>query len=94
MILVKHSKMLLEDDLTIAALSYLVSGWLFEICPCPLAKLQVRGAERNFGSRDKNFVWALWSVVPQNHVMSKEKVIVSADVQISAQYLVMSKIRS
>ena len=32
-----------------------------------------RGAERNFGPRGKNFVWALWSVVSQNHVMSKTK---------------------
>ena len=72
MTLIKHSKMLRVDDLTIAALSYLVSGWLFEICPCPLEQLQVRGAERNFGPRGKNFVWAFWSAVPQNHVMSKK----------------------
>ena len=31
-----------------------------------------RGADRNFGPRGKKFVWALWSVVPQNHVMSKK----------------------
>ena len=52
-----------------------------------------RGAERNFGPRGKNFVQALWSVVPQNHMMSKKKVIASADVRISAQNQVMSKKR-
>ena len=52
-----------------------------------------RGAERNFETRDENFFWALWSVVPQNHVMSKKKVRASADVRISAQNQVTSKKR-
>ena len=34
--------------------------------------LVYRGTERNFGLMDKNFVWALWSVVSQNHVMGKK----------------------
>ena len=33
----------------------------------------VRGAERTFGPRGKKFVWALWSVVPQKHMISKKK---------------------
>ena len=41
MFLIKHSEMLQVDDLAIAALSYLVSGWIFKIYPCSLAKLQV-----------------------------------------------------
>ena len=49
--------------------------------------------ERNFGPRGKNFVWAVWSVVPQNQVMSKKKVIAPAAVRISAQNQVMSKKR-
>ena len=53
----------------------------------------IRGAERNFGPRGKNFVWVLWSVVHQNHVMSKKKAIASADVRISTQNQVMSKKR-
>ena len=57
----------------------------------PRTFVTVRDAERNFGPRGKNFVWVLWSVVPQNHVMSKKKVIASADVRISAQNQVMSK---
>ena len=32
-----------------------------------------RGAERTFGPRGKKFVWALWSVVPQKHMISKKK---------------------
>ena len=80
------------DDLTIAALSYLVSGWLFEICPRPLAKLQVRGAERNFGPRQKFHLGPLVSDAPKSRDEQK-KVITSADVQISAQNRVMSKKR-
>ena len=57
----------------------------------PINLCMIRGAERNFGPRGKNFVWALWSVVLQNHVMSKKKVIASADLWISAQNQVMSK---
>ena len=52
-----------------------------------------RRAERNFGPRGKNFVWAFWPVVPKNHVMSKKKVRASADVRISVQNQVMSKKR-
>ena len=44
------------------------------------------GAPREIsGPKGKNFVWALWSEVPQNHVMSKKKVKASADVRISAR---------
>ena len=32
-----------------------------------------RGAERTFGPWGKKFVWALWSVVPQKHMISKKK---------------------
>ena len=32
-----------------------------------------RGAERTFGPRGKKFVWALWSVVLQKHMISKKK---------------------
>ena len=35
--------------------------------------ITVRGAERTFGPRGKKFVWALWSVVPQKHMISKKK---------------------
>ena len=33
---------------------------------------EIRDAERNFGPRGKNFVWVLWSAVPQNHVVSNK----------------------
>ena len=35
--------------------------------------ITTRGAERTFGPRGKKFVWALWSVVPQKHMISKKK---------------------
>ena len=54
-------------------------------CPNSFTISVSRSAERNCGPRGKNFVWTLWSVVPQNHVMSKKKVIASADVQILAR---------
>ena len=50
----------------------------------PITFIAARGAERTFGPRGKKFVWALWSVVPQKHMISKKKVIASADVRISA----------
>ena len=45
-------------------------------------------------SRDEQKKGQSVRISVQNQVMSKKRVIVSADVQISAQHLVMSKIRS
>ena len=55
---------------------------LFSCCSSPWPRKEFdwngnvatrRGAERTFGPRGKKFVWALWSVVPQKHMISKKR---------------------